>query len=382
MQTSARRRVLEVAGLFLKLGTLSFGGPAAHIAFMEREVVGKRGWISREHFLDMLAVVNLVPGPNSTEMAIHIGYVHAGWAGLLAGGLAFLTPAALISLALAVAYQTWGRLPEGLALFYGMHPVVVAIVWVATYRLGRAAIKGWRDVVLGAACVTASLLGVHEVWVLLGSGLVGVLLAVPWRPTVALWLYPSLPVLTAALGIAAAWRPSRLVQAALYFLRVGATLLGSGMVFYAYVQRDLVVRYAWISGQQLLDAITVGQMTPGPVLSSTTFIGYLIAGVPGALLSTAAIFLPSFLIVAAVGPWVPRLRKSARAHAFLDGVNVAVVALILVVSVSLLRAAVVDVWTALILLASLVALLRWRVDAWWLVLGGAMAGMLHYVAMR
>jgi chromate transporter len=383
MQTpSARMRLWEVVGLFLKLGCLSFGGPAAHIALMEHEAVTKRGWLSREHPLDMLAATSLVPGPNATEMAMHIGFVHAGWPGLLAGGAAFIIPAALISLALAAAYKAWGGLPEGAALFYGMNPAVMAVILVATYRLGRTAIRDWRSVALGVACIAAALLGVHEVWVLIGAGLAGAVLYARPGSLAALWL-PLVPLLGLAGPLrAGTWRDNRLVQLALFFLRVGATLMGSGMVFYALVQRDVVVRYAWLTRQQLLDAISVGQMTPGPVISSSTFMGYLIAGLPGAVVSTIAIFLPSFLIVAALGPWLPRLRRSRTAKAFLSGVNVAVVALILVVSASLLRAALVDVWTVLILLLGLAALLRLRLGRLWLVLGGALAGLLRYVLVH
>jgi chromate transporter len=330
----------------------------------------------------MLAATNLVPGPNATEMAIHIGFVHAGWPGLLAGGAAFILPAALISLALAGAYKAWGGLPEGAALFYGMNPAVMAVILVATYRLGRTAIRDWRSVVLGVACIAAALLGVHEVWVLIGAGLAGAVLYARPGSLAALWL-PLVPLLGLAGPLrAGTWRDNRLVQLALFFLRVGATLMGSGMVFYALVQRDVVVRYAWLTRQQLLDAISVGQMTPGPVISSSTFMGYLIAGLPGAVVSTIAIFLPSFLIVAVLGPWLPRVRRSRTAKAFLSGVNVAVVALILVVSASLLRAALVDVWTVLILLLGLAALLRLRLGPLWLVLGGALAGLLRYLLVH
>ncbi len=378
---ASRPRWPAVAKLFFKLGAISFGGPAAHIALMEQETVRKRGWLSREHFLDLLAATNLVPGPNATEMAIHIGFVRAGWPGLIAGGVAFIVPAFLISLALAIAYVRLGSLPQVAGLFYGITPVVMAIILVATYRLGRTALRDKRTVGIGVISLAVALAGVNEVVVLLTAGLAGILLYVaPGRfrspPALLLlaWSPLALPLLPAL-----AWLDDRLVRLGLFFLKVGALLFGSGMVLFAFIQRDVVSGFGWLTQQQLLDAIAVGQMTPGPVLSSATFIGYLVAGLPGAIISTVAVFLPSFVIIALIGPWIPRLRKSAVAGAFLRGVNAAVVALILAVSVALFRSAIVDVWTVVILLAGLLALLRFRVDTLWLVAGGAAAGLAHYL---
>lgn len=370
-------RLREVAGLFLKLGAISFGGPAAHIALMEQEVVCKRGWLTREHFLDLLAATNLVPGPNATEMAIHIGFVRAGWPGLLAGGVAFIIPAFLISLALSVIYVRFGRLPQGAALFYGINPAVVAIILTATYRLGQAALKDKRSIAVSAACLVAAMLGANEVVVLLAAGLTGVLMYAPPASGrfLALAINPGLALLPPAIALF----DDRLIRLALFFLKVGALLFGSGMVLFAFIQRDIVVNYGWLTQQQLLDAIAVGQMTPGPVLSSATFIGYLVAGWPGAGVSTLAVFAPSFVIVALMGPWIPRLRQWPAAQAFLRGVNAAVVALILAVSLALFRAAIVDMWTAAILIAGLAALLRFRLDTFWLVLAGAAAGIAHYI---
>jgi chromate transporter len=370
----------EVAGLFLKLGTISFGGPAAHIALMEQETVSRRRWLSREHFLDLLAATNLVPGPNAVEMASHIGFLHAGWPGLLAGGASFILPAFFISLALAWAYVRFGTLPQVTALFYGINPAVMAIILTATYRLGRTALRDWRAIALAVACLAAALLGISEVVLLLAAGVVGVLLYAPPRlPTRLQGAMFGLPA-----GLSALLLPGsddRLLCLGLFFLKVGSLLFGSGMVLFAFIQRDVVDRYGWLTQQQLLDAIAVGQMTPGPVLSSATFIGYLVAGWPGAVVSTLAVFTPSFVIVALVGPWIPRLRRWAAAQAFLRGVNAAVVALILAVALALFRSAVVDVWTAAILLAGLVALLRFRADTMWLVLGGAVCGLIHYLIL-
>ncbi len=379
-------RLLEIAALFLKLGTISFGGPAAHIALMEQEVVNKRGWLSREHFLDLLAATNLVPGPNATEMAIHIGFLRAGWPGLFAGGLAFIVPAFLISLALSMLYVRLGALPKGAALFYGINPAVMAIILTATYRLGRTAIKDKMTVAVSVACLAAALLGVNEVVLLLAAGVAGILIYArphwPWLAVLTPSLgSPGLAVLPGAVFALAPYLDDRLVRLTLFFLKVGALIFGSGMVLFAFIQRDVVNGYGWLTEQQLLDAIAVGQMTPGPVLSSATFIGYLVARVPGAAVSTIAVFLPSFVIVALIGPWIPRLRQSPVAQAFLRGVNAAVVALILAVSLTLFRSAVVDVWTAIIVAAGLVALLRFRVNTLWLIVGGAAIGLAHAAAL-
>jgi chromate transporter len=370
-------RVAEVAALFFKLGAISFGGPAAHIALMEQEVVVKRGWLSREHFLDLLAATNLVPGPNATEMAIHIGFVRAGWAGFVAGGVAFIVPAFLISLTLAMTYVHLGTLPQGAAVFYGINPAVMAIILTATYRLGRTAIRDKAAVALGVACLGAVMLGVNEVMVLLAAGVAGILIyASPRWPWLAAIVFGfALPTFASAHGL-----DDKLARLGLFFLKVGALIFGSGMVLFAFIQRDVVTGYGWLTLQQLLDAIAVGQMTPGPVLSSATFIGYLVAGVPGAVISTIAVFFPSFVIVALIGPWIPRLRQSPIAQAFLRGVNAAVVALILSVSLALFRSAVVDVWTALVVVVGLVALLRFKVNTLWLVMGGAVVGLARYFA--
>jgi chromate transporter len=381
------RRLGEVAALFLKLGVISFGGPAAHIALMEQEAVSRRGWLSREHFLDLLATTNLVPGPNAVEMASHIGFVHAGWPGLVAGGVSFTLPAALISLALAWVYVRFGALPQAAALFYGINPAVMAIILVATYRLGRTALKDWRAVALSLICLAAALLGANEVLVLVAAGVVGILLYAPPRlpgwlrslRSMQAWLLPGMGLPTGLLAAPPPWLDDRLLRLGLFFLKVGSLLFGSGMVLFAFIQRDVVSRYGWLTQQQLIDAIAVGQMTPGPVLSSATFIGYLVAGLPGAVVSTLAVFTPSFLIVALVGPWIPRLRRAPAAQAFLRGVNAAVVALILAVAVALFRSAAVDIWTAVILIVSLAALLRFRLDTLWLVLGGAACGLVHYL---
>lgn len=372
-----RRHLWQVAALFLKLGVISFGGPAAHVALMETETVHKRQWLSRDYFLDMLAATNLVPGPNAAEMAIHIGYLQAGWPGLVVGGAAFVLPAALISVALAWAYATYGSLPQAEAIFYGINPAIIAIILTATYRLGKSAIKDWKRALLSGLCLGASLLGADQVIILLGAGLAGVLLYA--RPTAAgvaplVWIAPGLSV---ALPAAAAATGDGLLSLGLFFLKVGALLFGSGMVLFAFIQQDVVNRLGWLTQRQLVDAIAVGQMTPGPVLSSATFIGYLVSGWDGAVVATVAVFLPSFFITALLGRYLPRLRNWPLGQAFLKGINAAVVALILSVAVSLAQTAIRDALTALIAGASLFLLLRRKTETWHLVAGGATLGLIR-----
>ncbi len=374
------KETLNVAGLFFKLGAISFGGPAAHVALMEQEVVQKRKWIDREHFLDLLAATNLVPGPNATEMAIHIGYVRAGWPGLFLAGIAFIIPAFLISLAFSWIYLRYGGLPEGQALFYGINPIVIAIILVATFRLGKTALKGKAQFLLGILALIAALLQVNEVLILLSAGLLGILvyMAPGWmRNHNLMMIFPLSPFLLVSIKDWT-WIDDRLVQLGLFFFKVGSLLFGSGMVLFAFIQRDVVNNYGWLSQQQLIDAIAVGQMTPGPVLSSATFIGFLVAGWLGAIVATIAVFLPSFLIIILIGPVIPRLRKSATIQAFLKGVNAAVVALILYVSYKLFITAIVDIWTVLLMLFGIILLLRYKVDPFWLVLIGAGVGLAHF----
>ncbi len=367
-------RLGEVIAVFGKLGLIGFGGPAAHIALMDDEVVRKRGWITRDHFLDLLAATNLVPGPNSTEMAIHLGYLRAGLPGLIAGGVAFILPAMGIVLALAWAYTRFGTLPQVDMLLYGLKPAIIAIIAQATYRLGRSALTDWKLVVLGVAAFIGAAAGADTVLVMLAAGVVGVFLYAP--PP---WLRLGMSALATwgmLLGSAPPTSDNRLVGLALFFLKVGALLFGSGYVLIAFIEKEIVGQLGWLTRQQLVDAIAVGQMTPGPVLTTATFIGYLIAGVPGAVISTIAIFLPSFLIVLALGHWMPRLRASRTAAAFLRGVNAAVVAVMLLALIALARAAVVDVWTGLIALVGLGLLLRTRVDSTWLLGGAAILGLI------
>jgi chromate transporter len=373
----------EVARLFLKLGTIAFGGPAAHIAMMDDEIVHKRGWLTRERFLDLLGATNLIPGPNSTEMAIHLGFLRAGWRGLIVAGACFIVPAMTITGTLAWAYVRYGSVPEVFWLLYGVKPVIIAIVAQALWGFALKAVKGPVTGVVGGAVVVLSFLGWDEVLLLCAAG-VAVMLAtrVGQKGARATTLAAASAALlgtaapaTAATGVVAAQTPVTLWTLTGFFLKVGSVLYGSGYVLLAFLRSDLVQRWGWLTDQQLMDAIAVGQFTPGPVFTTATFIGYIVAGVPGALLATLGIFLPSFVFVAASSPLIPRIRRSAWAGSFLDGVNVASLGLMATVTWQLGRAALVDGVTAGLALVATVLVFRLRINSAWLVLGGGLIGV-------
>ena len=363
----------EVARVFLRLGMVSFGGPAAHVALMEEEIVRRRRWLTRETFLDLLGAANLIPGPNSTELAIHVGYARAGWPGLLIAGTCFIVPAAVIVTVLAWGYVRYGSLPAIEGILAGVKPVVIAIVVQAIWNLGRGVLSSRAALTLGIACVIAASLGVHELALLAAAG-------------VTMWMYASwrrssdgarpgvmgvlaLPVLGAA--------PTAFTLGGLFlvFVKIGSVLFGSGYVLLAFLRADLVVRLGWLTERQLLDAVAVGQVTPGPVFTTATFIGYLLGGAVGAVVATVGIFLPAFVFVAASGPLLPIVRRSAGARAALDGINVASLALMAVVTVQLARSALVGPIGVVLAVASAFALMRFRVSAAWLVLAGALIGL-------
>jgi len=381
-EAKPERPLLELAGLFLRLGSTAFGGPAAHLAMMEDEVVRRRAWLTREEFLDLVGATNLIPGPNSTELAIHIGHRRAGWPGLLVAGACFILPATLIVTAIAWAYVRFGQLPDLAGVLYGVKPVIIAIVAQALWGLGRSALKTRPLALAGLAAVVANWAGVNEVLILFGTGLLVGLVrwfkqGPPGGPVVALFAAtPGLPFAAAVGSAAVAAAPLGLWPLFLFFLKVGSVLFGSGYVLLAFLRADLVDRWHWLTEAQLLDAIAVGQFTPGPLFTTATFIGYLLAGLPGAGVATVGIFLPAFFFVAVSGSLVPRLRRSPVAGAFLDGVNVASLALMAVVSWQLGRVALMDWVTVVLALASGVLLLRYRLNTAWLVLGGAAVGWL------
>jgi chromate transporter len=354
-----------VARVFLLLGATAFGGPAAHVALMEREVVRRRAWLAREEFLDLLGATNLIPGPNSTELAIHLGYRRAGWPGLVAAGLCFIVPAALIVAGLAWAYVTWGRLPVATAVLAGVKPVVVAVVAQALWGFGRTALRTRTLAVLAAGVLALALRGVSELPLLAGAAALTLLLARLVGPRSA--------------SVAMAVDPVALWPLFAVFAKIGSLLFGSGYVLLAFLRTELVERRGWLTAGQLLDAVAAGQVTPGPVFTTATFVGYVVAGGCGAAAATLGIFLPAFVFVALSGPLVPRIRRSPTAGAALDGVNVASLALMAAVSLELGRSALVDVPSVLTALAALLLLLRYQVNAAWLVLAGALVGVVRTV---
>ncbi|MCY3902300.1 MAG: chromate efflux transporter [Caldilineaceae bacterium] len=391
----ATGNVGEVIRLCGKLGVIAFGGPAAHIAMLEDEAVTRRKWLSRDHFLDLVGATNLIPGPNSTEMMIHIGYQRAGWPGLLAAGISFVLPAVVLSTLLAWVYVKYGMLPAVQPLLMGIKPAVLAVILGALWRLGRTASKPNAAMqtrivlgIIGIAVAVAVYLGAPVIWSLVAGGVLGMaalrgmcglrgaaaLLALPDSRFNLPWaeVSPSSVLKWTALVAASTVSGLTLGALGLFFLKVGSVLYGSGYVLVAFLEDELVHTNGWLTQQQLLDAIAIGQFTPGPVLSTAAFIGYVLAGVPGAAVSAAAIFAPSFVFVAILNPIVPRLRRSAWMAAFLDAVNVSAVGLMAAVLVRL-TADVVTGWpAAVIALLAVAAVLRWRVSSAWVVIGGAM----------
>ena len=370
----------EVVGLFLKLGCIAFGGPAAHVALFREEVVKRRRWVSDERFLDLLGMTNLIPGPNSTEMAIHLGYTRAGWPGLVAGGVCFVVPAMLIVWGLAWAYVRYGAQPQVTWLLYGIKPVIIAVVVQAVWGLLRTAVKGPLLAVVGLAVLTLYLAGVNEIALLFAGGLVVLLArsvaarraAVGAAPFAALLGGPG-----AAIAQSTVTASASLTTLFFTFLKIGSVLYGSGYVLLAFLRSDFVDRLGWLTDRQLLDAVAIGQFTPGPVLTTATFVGYLVGGGPGAVLATLGIFLPAFVFVAASGPFLPRIRASRWTAAILDGVNVAALGLMAAVAWELGRAAIVDGMTAVLAVASAVLLIRFKTNSVWLILGGGAVGIVY-----
>jgi len=362
----------ELALLFLRLGTIDFGGPAAHIALMHDEVVRRRKWLTEGEFLDLLGAVNLIPGPNSTELAIHVGYRRRGVAGLVTAGVSFILPAFVITLALAWAYVRFERLPAAGFLLYGIKPAVLVVVVQAIHDLVPRAARDTALRLIGVAAAAFALAGVHELAVIVLAGAAMALLrrhpSSPGTDRKALGLCALLP----AAPVAA----SNLTLPSIFwiFLKTGSVLFGSGYVLLAFLRADLVERHRWLTEPQLLDAIAVGQLTPGPVFTTATFVGYLLAGHAGAVLATVGIFLPAFVFVAAAGPLVARVRASPRAGAFLDGVNVASLALMIVVTLQLGAAALIDGVTIAIALVSAFLLFYVKLNATWLLASTALVG--------
>lgn len=375
------RPLAELAIVFFKLGATSFGGPAAHIALMEDEVVRRQKWLDHDEFLDLLGATNLIPGPNSTEMALHIGRVRCGWKGLIVAGVASIAPAFACVLALSYVYVRYGTRPEISLVLDGVKPVMLAIVLQALVRLGRVALARPRAWVFGMAAFGLALaFSGQDVWILLGAGIVSLLAErlTGSRPRDL----PRLSLLAlgapAAVGVVAG--PVTSGGLFLVFFKIGATLFGSGYVLLSFLRTDLVLRLGWLSEGQLLDAVAVGQVTPGPLFTSATFVGYLLAGFPGAVAATVGIFLPAFLLVALSGPLVERLRRSSDVRAFLDGVNASAVALMAVVTLELFQAAAADRIRLLVFVASTATLLLTKINSAWLILAGGLIGLVRSVA--
>jgi chromate transporter len=373
----------ELAAVFLRLGLTAFGGPAAHIAMMRREFVERREWLTDEEYADMIGAANLVPGPNSTEVAIHVGYRRNGVPGLLLAGICFILPAALIVGALAAAYRAYGALPDARYAMYGIKPVVIAVIGQALWALGRKVFRGPLPILVGVVATIAAFFDIMPLALLFGGGaLVALPLAI--RRASAKSLKPLIVLLGSVAVVAAVpWAISSLPLATrtaspsslfLVFLKIGSVLYGSGYVLLAFLKADLVQR-AWLTQPQLLDAIAVGQFTPGPVFTTATFIGYLVAGPLGALAATVGIFLPAFLFVALSGRYLRRLREDQTTAAFLDGVNASAVGLIVAVTIQLGRDALIDPLTLALAIAALIILLRFRMNSAWLILAGAAVGI-------
>jgi chromate transporter len=371
---SYSRNLAEVLRLFLKLGVTAFGGPAAHIAMMHDETVKRRKWLGEQEFLDLVGATNLIPGPNSTEMAIHIGFLRARWLGLIIGGICFIVPAMFIVLLLAWVYARFGATPQAEWLLYGIKPVVIAIIVQALLSLGRKAVKGPLTAAVAVIVIVLYFVGINEIILLLAGGLI-VMIALNYKRLRRQGLGAFIiPISGVGMGSQVAVNFS-LPKLFFTFLKIGSVLYGSGYVLLAFLQADLVVRFGWLTDQQLMDAIAIGQVTPGPVFTTATFIGYILGGIPGALLATLGIFLPSFIFVAISNPLIPRMRKSEWVSGLLDGVNVASLALMAAVTWQLARSSIIDPVAAAMALVSALLLFRFKVNSTWLVLGGACMGL-------
>lgn len=377
---SQRKRFQEIAALFLKLGAIAFGGPAAHIALMYDEMVKKRKWVSEQHFLDLLGATNLIPGPNSTEMAIHLGFVRGGWWGLILAGVCFILPAMLIVLGFAWAYLQLGSSPQVGWLLYGVKPAIMAVIVQALWSLAKTAVKSLPLALLGGAALGLYFLGYNEIALLFAGGVSGMIISNLQRlkrPSLGGFLSAPATLLGVASVAQASSSPLSLPLLFFTFLKIGSVLYGSGYVLLAFLRADFVLRLGWLTDQQLIDAVAIGQVTPGPVFTTATFIGYLLGGLPGAVLATVGIFLPAFVFVALSNPWIPRLRSSVWVSGFLDGVNVASLGLMAAVTWQLGWAALVDLPTVLLALLSLIMLARFKVNSTWLILGGGVFGWIR-----
>ncbi|NNF85415.1 MAG: chromate efflux transporter [Winogradskyella sp.] len=367
------KNLKEVARVFFKLGCFAFGGPAVHIAMMEDEIIEKRKWMSRDYFLDLIGTTNLIPGPNSTEMTMHCGYERAGKIGLFVAGISFIFPATIITALLAYLYVEYGQLPEIEPFIYGIKPAVLAIIAGAILKLGKKALKNVELIVIGVVVLTASLLGVNEVLALLVAGVLGMFyfyIKSKLKSTIN-----SVAPIFLFLGLKTTVAKISALKLFLIFLKVGAILYGSGYVLFAYLDAELVTR-GLLTRAELIDAIAIGQFTPGPVLSTSTFIGYQLSGFPGAIAATTGIFLPSFLFVLLLNPFIPRMRKSTILRYFLDSVNVAAVAVMLAVLLIMAKETLIEWQSILIALIAVILTFKTKVSSIWTIVIGAVLGFL------
>ncbi len=376
MRNISFQKLKEVAYLCLKLGTIGFGGPAAHIALMHNEVVKKRKWLDEQRFLDLLGATYLIPGPNSTEMAIHTGFVRAGWPGSIAGGACFIIPAMLIVTAMAWVYVRFGSVPQAGWILYGIKPVIIAIIVQALWDLSRKAVKDLLTALTGISVIILYFFRVNEIALLFGAALV--VMAIKNSKSLKGRFMPLLasPLLGVSLPVLAA-KTFSLPLMFLIFLKIGSVLYGSGYVLLAYLRADFVTRLGWFTDRQLMDAIAIGQVTPGPLFTTATFIGYVLGGIKGALVATLGIFLPSFIFVAISNPLIPRIRNSSWAGSLLDGINVASMGLMAAVTWQLGRSSLTDPLAIVIAIISITLLVRFKVNSTWLVAGGAIIGLLR-----
>ena len=372
----SRGNVREVASFFLKLGFLAFGGVAGHIAMMRRELVDRRKWISEQDFLDLFGIMNLIPGPSSTEMVIALGYWRAGWPALILAGALFILPAMLMVLGLSWAYVRYGMLPAAQWILYGINPMVIAIIADALLSLGRTALKTVWLALMAVASLALYFWGVSIVAIIVCTAMLTAIVGY-WKtkgPQRGLGIFPVAGGGARVAIAAASAIPFSMTRLFLTFLKIGAVSYGSGYVLLAFLRADFVAHLHWLTDKQLLDAIAAGQITPGPVFASATFVGYLTGGLKGALLATLGMFLPSFIFIAILFPFIPRLKGSAGARIFLDGINAVTVGLMAAVSWQLARGAILDAFTAVEAIVGLLILRRFQINSAWLILGGLVAG--------
>lgn len=372
---SKRAKLLEIATLFLKLGFIGFGGPISTIAMMEDETVHKRKWVRRDYFLEIMAATNIVPGPNATEMAAHLGYIHAGFPGLLIAGISFMLPATIISVILAIAYTQVGSLPEVNGGFSIINAIVVAILISALTRLSKSVYKTNFSLFLGAGSFIAVLFGCDQFIIMLISGLISLI----FHSVNQEQLTPMIVGVLSFDNIYFRFESiiqSKLAQLGLFFLKVGSLLFGSTYILIAFIQQDLIKNFDWLTEQQVIDAIAVGQITPGPISATATFIGYVIAGFPGSIISTIGMFLPSFIIVLLTAKFLPKINHLSTIKNFLDGVSASAVALIAIAIINIMKSTINDLTSIIVASLALFLSIKYKVDTLWLIIGGALIGFI------